>query len=147
MRRRTLLMVLAVAFSTGTVPLAHHAATPVYDQSRTVTVEGVVTQFRFVNPHAMMTMDVRDASGKVTTWVVEFAGRLNLSEIGWTAESIKAGETMKVTGNPTWEKAPRLFFRRLVRADGTELLASQAQRADTVEEDRQRRIRERQQQK
>jgi len=33
---------------------AHHAFTPVYDEKRTVTVAGVVTELRFVNPHAMM---------------------------------------------------------------------------------------------
>jgi len=42
-----------------------------------VTVTGVVTQFRFVNPHALMTLEVTDKDGKIVTWVVEFAGRLN----------------------------------------------------------------------
>ena len=122
---------------------AHHAFSPVYDDKRTVTIEGVVTEFRFVNPHSMMTMEVRDESGAVTKWVVEFAGRLNLSEVGWTAESIKAGERVSVTGNPTWEKMPRLFFLRLVHPDGTELLPGAAQRQNTLEAERQQRARER----
>src|SRR5213592_152413 len=100
---------------------AHHAFSPVYDNKRVVTVSGVVTQFRFVNPHAMMFMDVTDESAKVTKWAVEFAGRLNLAEVGWTADSIKAGERVTVTGNPTHDGASqRMFFLKLVRADGTE---------------------------
>ncbi len=71
--------------------MPHHAFSPVYDEKRVITVAGVVTEIRCVNPHAMIFMDVTDDSGKVEKWTVEFAGRLNLSEFGWTAESIKAG--------------------------------------------------------
>src|SRR5262245_2500690 len=117
-------------FATGAS--SHHAFSPVYDEKRLITVVGVVTQFRFVNPHAMMIMDVTDESGKVLPWAVEFAGRLNLSEAGWTAESIKSGERVTVTGNPTHTGSQRLFFRKLVRANGTELLPSAPQRLNAI---------------
>ena len=125
----------------------HHAFSPVYDEKRVMTVAGVVTEFRFVNPHALMSIDVTDDAGKVATWTVEFAGRLNLSEFGWTADSIKTGERVTVTGNPTHTGSARMFFRRIVRADGTELLPGNAQRLDTIDEERRRRARERGQQK
>lgn len=144
--RMSLLMAPLVAL-TAAEPLAHHAFSPVYDEKRVITVAGIVTEFRFVNPHAMMMMDVTDDSGKVVPWVVEFAGRLNLSEFGWTADSIKPGEKVTVTGNPTHTGSARIFFRRIVRADGTELLPGNAQRLDTIEEQRRRRARERNQQK
>src|SRR5436853_7801422 len=86
---------------------AHHSFSAVYDDTRMLTVSGVVTQFRFVNPHAMMIMDVTDASGKVSKWTVEFAGSLNLSNVGWTAGSIKAGERVTVFGNPTHSGSER----------------------------------------
>jgi uncharacterized protein DUF6152 len=126
---------------------AHHSFAPVYDGSRQITVKGVVTQFRFVNPHAMMLMNVTDESGKVTQWTVEFAGSLNLSEVGWTADSIKAKERVAVTGNPTHTGSNRIFFRKLVRADGTELLDSGGQRLKDIEEERRQRQRARAQQK
>jgi hypothetical protein len=126
---------------------AHHSFAPVYDGSRQITVTGVVTQFRFVNPHAMMLMNVTDESGKVTQWTVEFAGSLNLSEVGWTADSIKAKERVAVTGNPTHTGSSRIFFRKLVRADGTELLDSGSQRQKDIEEERRQRQRARAQQK
>jgi hypothetical protein len=126
--------------------IAHHAFSPVYDENRVIMVAGVVTEFRFVNPHAMMFMDVTDESGKVVKWTVEFAGRLNLSEFGWTADSIEAGAKVTVTGNPTHTGSARMFFRRIVRADGTELLPGNAQRLDTIEEQRRRRRQGNQQQ-
>ena len=126
---------------------SHHAFSPVYDEKRVITVAGVVTQFKFVNPHAMMFMDVKDESGKVLPWVVEFAGRLNLSEVGWTAESIKAGERVTVTGNPTHTGSQRMFFGKLVRADGTELLPAGPQRLNAIEEERRQRALQREKQK
>ena len=129
------------------VASAHHAFSPVYDDKRVITVAGVVTQFKFMNPHAMMFMDVTDDSGKVVKWVVEFAGRLNLSEVGWTAESVKAGERITVTGNPTHTGSQRMFFQKIVRADGTELLPAAPQRLTAVEEERRQRALQRNQQK
>jgi hypothetical protein len=111
----------------------------VYDDQRQITVTGVVTQFRFINPHAMMYMDVTDAAGKITKWTVEFSGRLNLSNVGWTEQSIKSGERVTVTGNPTHTGSDRMFFRKLVRADGSELFPAAPQRQDTLEEERRQR--------
>ena len=144
---RAWLSVLPVLILVVTESSSHHAFSPVYDEKRLITIVGVVTQFRFVNPHAMMSMDVADESGKVLSWTVEFAGRLNLSEVGWTAESIKTGERVTVAGNPTHTGSQRIFFRRLVRADGTELLPAGPQRLNAIEEERRQRARQRDQQK
>ena len=142
------LLLLAVLLLLGRTTLtAHHSFAPVYDGSREITVTGVVTQFRFVNPHAMMLMNVTDPSGKVKQWTVEFAGSLNLSEVGWTADSIKAKERVVVTGNPTHTGSSRMFFVKLVRPDGTELLTSGGQRLKDIEEERRQRQRARAQQK
>ena len=135
-------LLLAVMLRVTTAS-AHHAFAPAYDGKRLITVEGIVTQFRFVNPHAMMFMDVTDKDGKVVKWVVEFDGNLNLSEKGWTADSIKAHERVTVTGNPTH----RMFFTRLVRPDGTELLREDRQRLKGIEEERRQRALQRNQQK
>jgi hypothetical protein len=125
---------------------AHHAFSPVYDASKMTTVAGVVTQFNFVNPHATLLMDVTGDDGKVVKRTVEFAGRLNLSEVGWSANSVKTGERVTVTGNPTRTGSPRMAFLKLVRPDGTELLPAGPQRANAIEEERRQRALKRGQQ-
>jgi hypothetical protein len=140
---RTLWFVVPVFVLTAVRASSHHAFSPVYDSKRTITVDGVVAEFRFVNPHAMMLMDVKDKMGKVETWNVEFAGRLNLEEAGWSAQSIKPGEHVKVTGNPTWKGSQRMAFVRLVRADGTTLEPGRAQRLNAIEEERRQRAKQR----
>src|SRR5215510_10980143 len=146
-RLRTWVFVILLLITFGTPAMSHHAFSPVYDSLREIMVSGVVTEFKFVNPHAMMLMDVTDSSGKVTKWTVEFAGRLNLSNVGWTSESIKSGERVTVTGNPTWTGSDRMFFRKLLHADGTELLPAAAQRTNALEEERRQRALQRDQQK
>jgi hypothetical protein len=127
--------------------ISHHSFAPVYDAKRMITVKGVVTQFKFVNPHAMMFMNVTDDAGKIVKWTIEFAGSLNLSNVGWTAETIKAGEQVTVTGNPTHIGSARMFFLKLVRPDGTEVLPADAQRSGAIEEERRQRAKARDQQK
>jgi hypothetical protein len=89
--------------------------------------------------HRTIFMDVTDGTGKITRWTVEFAGRLNLSNVGWTEQSIKSGQRVTVTGNPTHTGSDRMFFRKLVRSDGSELLPAAPQRQDTLEEERRQR--------
>lgn len=139
--RRGVFVVAALVLSVKSAG-AHHSFSAVYDDKRTIAVTGVVTQFRFVNPHALLYLDVTDDTGKVVKWAVEFAGRLNLSEVGWTAESITSGERVTVTGNPTHAPSSRMAFRRLVRPDGTVLQSGGPQRTDAIEEERRERARQ-----
>ena len=137
-------VVLLLLMMTAT---AHHYFSGVYDGKQLITVSGVVTQFKFVNPHSMMLLDVTDASGKVAKWTIEFDGSLNLTEGGWTADYIKAREQVTVTGNPAAAIPQRMFFRKLTRPDGTELVRYQDQRSKNVEEERRQRALQRNQQK
>ena len=51
--------------------LAHHSFAAVYDYSKPVTLQGTVISFEFINPHGWVTMDVKNADGKVDRWRVE----------------------------------------------------------------------------
>lgn len=132
------ILVLGAGFAS-----AHHAFSPVYDGSRTITVAGVVTVFRLVNPHALMAVDVQDDTGKITSWEVEFDGRLNLTNGGWNDDTIKVGERVSVTGNPTHTASPRMFFVALQRPDGSLLQRPAIQRFQTLEQERRQRIEQR----
>src|SRR5262245_7044445 len=126
---------------------AHHAFSPVYDERRTVTIKGTVTEFRLVNPHATMSIDVVDQAGKHVIWTVEMAGLLSLSRHGWTPRTVSAGQPITVTGNPTHTGSPRIFFTRIVLADGTERLSPGMGDLGAIEEQRRQRARQRVEQK
>jgi hypothetical protein len=126
---------------------AHHAFSPVYDSTRTVTIKGTLIDFKLVNPHATMTVDVVDANGTRETWTVELAGLLSLSRAGWTDKTVSAGDQLTITGNPTHTSSPRIAFRSLVLPSGRELLDPGDDRRETIEEQRRERARQRDQAK
>ena len=144
--RSTLVLAASLSLLPNTMSLAHHAFTPVYDGSRMVTIEGTLTEFRLVNPHATMTLDVMNEAGQHETWTIEMAGLLSLSRQGWTKDTVSIGEQLTVTGNPTHTGSQRIAFRRLVLANGTELLDPNINRRDAIEEQRRERARQRDQQ-
>jgi hypothetical protein len=77
---------------------AHHAFAAEYDASRRVTLKGSVTKVEWQNPHAHFALDVRDASGKTSTWDLELASPNTLQREGWTRKTVQVGDTVTVNG-------------------------------------------------
>ena len=98
---------------------AHHSISGMYDTRRDVRVEGVVTQFEFINPHAFLTLEVRETGRATQRWRVELDDRGELSDIGMTAQTLQPGDSVIVVGSPARREANRLYLDRLDRpADG-----------------------------
>jgi hypothetical protein len=98
---------------------AHHSISGMYDTRRSVRVEGIVTQFEFINPHAFLTLDVTETGRVTQRWRVELDDRGELSDIGMTAQTLQAGDRVIVLGSPARRQANRLYLGRLDRpADG-----------------------------
>ena len=98
---------------------AHHSIAGMYDSNRTVSVEGVVVRFDFINPHALVTLAVLAAEGEREQWRLEMDDRGEMSEIGMTADTLKPGDRLLVSGNPARRAANQMYIRRLNRpADG-----------------------------
>jgi hypothetical protein len=98
---------------------AHHSIAGIYDDQHPVTVEGVVTRFRFVDPHPFLVMEVRDSSGKAQRWTMEMDNRWELAELGFETETLKPGDRLVVAGSPARRQPHSLYIRRLERpSDG-----------------------------
>ena len=70
------------------VAYAHHSAAPHFDLEKTITVEGTVTRFQFVNPHGYVYFTAKGDDGKMAPWRCELAARTALERNGWTVNSI-----------------------------------------------------------
>ena len=80
-----------LAFLFGTLVLAHHNYRLNFDDSVEVTIEGVVTEFEWVNPHVIIHLDAVDADGKVTSWVMPTATPGVAGRNGMTSEPCPPG--------------------------------------------------------
>ena len=106
--------VLAVAAS----PLSAHHSAAMFDDKKTVTVEGVVKEFQLTNPHSWLLVDVTDKSGKVVTWGFEAEGPSTLARAGIKPSDLRPGTKLKITGNPMKDGRPAAIWVNAVRADG-----------------------------
>jgi hypothetical protein len=78
---------------------AHHAPA-VFDQTRTIVVDGTVTEFVWSNPHSWIRMDVVGKDGTVTNWSMEMNPPTYLVRGGWRSTTLKAGDKVSVVANP-----------------------------------------------
>ena len=77
---------------------AHHAFAAEFDATRTITVEGVVTKARIVNPHSWVYLDVKNKDGSVTNWGFEFSTPGGLHAKGVSKEDLRAGTPIRIEG-------------------------------------------------
>jgi len=115
MTRWTLSLAAAMAIG-GLAPQAHHSISSVYDSSRRVTVEGIVTQFQLINPHAFLFIDVRDDAGSAQSWRLEMDNRSELVSIGITPNTFRPGDRVVVSGSLARAQGQQLYLLRLDRA-------------------------------
>src|SRR5215204_2444734 len=97
MRVRTSLITLSAAMSVLAVPaFAHHGTAVSYDGTMWITVKGVVTEFRWRNPHSALFLDTVDDAGKHVTYAIELASPiLMLRTLGWTRDTFKVGDDVE----------------------------------------------------
>jgi hypothetical protein len=76
--------------------LAHHGFSA-YDQTKPVTLTGVVTQFEFVNPHIQIYFDVKNEKAEVQHWGIELATPAILARRGWSSKVLKPGDEITAT--------------------------------------------------
>lgn len=99
--------------------LAHHSLAGVYDSSRVATLEGRVAEFRFVNPHPILVIDVAAEGSTPELWLLEMDNRFELTRIGMSADTFVAGDQVIARGAMARNEAQRIYLRRLERpSDG-----------------------------
>ena len=90
----------------------HHSIAGVYDSGRELTIEGVVAEYHFVNPHPFIVVNVNSER-----WTLELDNLSELVEVGMTKDTLKAGDRVVVRGSPARTKPPLgLYVRKLDRA-------------------------------
>ena len=103
---------------------AHHGVAPHYDDGKQVTIDGTVSEFRFINPHSFVYLRVVGADGKEAIWHCEMASRSVLARNGLTQESFAAGRHVRITGSQARQNPTGCALREAYFDDGSVLRSS-----------------------
>lgn len=78
---------------------AHHSYTAEFDADNPLTIEGVVREVWFKNPHIRYYIDVTDKDGNTVTWDTRGLAPVKLVRMGWTKKTIQVGDRIKLYGH------------------------------------------------
>jgi hypothetical protein len=92
---------IAIAVAAFTAPAIAHHSFAMFDDTKTVTLQGMVKEFEWVNPHSWLRVTVNDEkTGKHAVWALELSSPSRLVTMGMHADSVKPGDAVSVTFHP-----------------------------------------------
>jgi hypothetical protein len=95
------LCVGAAAVAALGLPAAAHHSTAAFDTTRVVKLEGTITQFRWINPHASIKIDsISEGDAPDGVWTVEMTAPNVLINEGWTRTALQVGDKVTMFVNP-----------------------------------------------
>ena len=97
-------LVIGTALFCGRHACAHHAFASTYSLE-TVTIEGRVVEFLFRNPHSVVLVETSGEKRQTITWAAEWGTAGQLSRQGIEKDTLKAGDHVIITGNPSRNSA------------------------------------------
>lgn len=100
---------------------AHHGWGSFDSQADLMTLEGVVTDVEFINPHSWVYLTVTDDSGEAADWRCELRAATVLRRSGWTPDMFETGETITITGLPDRSDPRSCYLSTVTFADGSSI--------------------------
>ena len=121
-RIRQRLPALALIAMLPTLTTAHHSFTAEFTAEETATLEGVVTEVWFRNPHVRYVFTVRNEDGREETWDARGSPVVWLARKGWKRDTIKVGDTVTFYGYLGRDGRKLLSIMTVTLEDGTVLI-------------------------
>lgn len=115
--RKTITLLAALAMPLAA--LAHHSFA-MFDMTKSVNYKGRVKEVQWTNPHVWVELEVT-ADGKTTVLSFEGAAISVLKRVGWTRDTVKAGDEVTVVGHPFKDGRPGGSIDHLLLADGRKI--------------------------
>jgi hypothetical protein len=112
-------IILLATLALPLAAMAHHSFA-MFDMAKSVNYKGRVKEVQWTNPHVWVELEVT-ADGKTTVLSFEGAAISVLKRVGWTKDTVKAGDTVTVVGHPFKDGRPGGSIDHLLLADGRKI--------------------------
>jgi hypothetical protein len=107
-------------------PLFAHHGSAAFDTTKKVTVKGIVTEWRWANPHCYIRLDAKDDQGNIVHWVGEAENPAFLVSRGWSPRDVKVGDEVTMVLIVAKNGVPIGRVQTVTFADGRTLPSSGA---------------------
>jgi hypothetical protein len=115
----TLAIVLTVLI-TAVPGFAHHSDVA-YERTAIELKIATIVKIAWINPHAVVSCDVKDDAGKVSRWTLEMGSPSAMARVGWDRNSLSAGVVVKIDVNPARNGTKFGRLLRVTKAGGKTL--------------------------
>jgi len=105
MKRMLIVFAAAVLFGLVMPVSAHHGDAGRYDE-KVVVMTGTVLELQWVDPHAILVVEIPNDKGVNVRWQAELGGRTAMARAGWTKNTLKPGDKVTLTGRKVKSGAP-----------------------------------------
>jgi hypothetical protein len=121
---KSLAMTVVVLFLLLTPELvfAHHSFAAEFDFDKPLTVRGTVTKWEMINPHAYISIDVKNDDGTMSHWSVQIGAPSFLYRNGWRKDSVKPGDELTISGFRAKDGSDTMYGQQALLADGRRVL-------------------------
>lgn len=100
---------------------AHHSYAAEFDRNNPRTIEGVVREVWFKNPHVRYYVAVTGEDGSEALWDTRGLSPVKLVRQGWTKRTIKPGDRIRLYGHVGRSNPQILSIIEITLEDGTVL--------------------------
>jgi hypothetical protein len=116
----TQLGITAALALSATAASAHHSFA-MFDLGKDVTVDAVIKEVQFTNPHVWLQILIKDDKGTETEWSIESGAPGMMLRNGWKPSTLKSGDKVTLTLHPLRDGRPGGSLVKVVVPDGRTL--------------------------
>jgi hypothetical protein len=117
---RLRLTLFGALFALCALPVVAHHSAAMFDSSKTVTLQGTVKSFQWVNPHCFIQLTVPEQRGTVE-WSIEMGAPSNLFRSGWRQSTVRPGQQVSIVIHPVRDESRGGLFVSGTAEDGSPL--------------------------
>jgi hypothetical protein len=110
-----------IAVAMSVIPAVAHHSFAMFDAQKSTTLEGIVKEFQWTNPHSWILLTVDNAQGGAEQWAIEMGGPAGLARQGWKPKTLTPGMKVKAVIHPLRDGANGGQFMAVTLPDGTQM--------------------------